>query len=82
MGTGCGQVTIPTVDNTALDCDDFTLSTCVKVVQKCTKVGNLEGENLDKFIQRLCNKIAKMDNEIYILKQKVKALTPEVDGGE
>ena len=50
MGMRCGQVTIPEVDNTALECDDFTLSTCVKVVQKCNKVGNLEGESLDKFI--------------------------------
>ena len=68
------QVNIPTVDNTELECDELNLSTCIEVIKICTKIGNLEGENLDKFIERLCFKISKMDNAIYTLSQRVKFL--------
>lgn len=70
----CGQVNVPTVNNNELECDEFTNSTCVKVKQICTKVGNLEGENLDKFIERLCFKLSKMDNAIIALKDRIKLL--------
>lgn len=68
------QVNIPTVDNTAIECDDIILSTCVTVKQHCKKVGNLEGENLDQFIGRLCAKLAVMDNKIYLLTKEVERL--------
>lgn len=68
------QVNIPEVDNTALECDDIILSTCVVVKEYCKKVGNLEGENLDQFIGRLCAKLAVMDNKIYLLTKEVERL--------
>ena len=74
MPNSCSQVNIPEIDNTAIECDDIILSTCITVKQICTKVGNLEGETLDKFIERLCFKIAKMDNAIYTLTQRIKIL--------
>lgn len=68
------QVNIPTVDNTQLECDEIILSTCVVVKQHCKKVGNLEGENLDQFIGRLCAKLAVMDNKLLLLTEEVERL--------
>lgn len=72
--TICNQVNTPEIDNTAIECDEIISSTCINVKQICTKIGNLENENLDKFIERLCFKISKMDNAIYTLSQRVKFL--------
>ena len=74
----CGQVSIPTVDNSALSCEEFTLSQCVIVEQICGKVGNLEGENLNQFIERLCAKFTKLDNQIIALNQKINNLKTRV----
>lgn len=81
----CGQVSTPTVDETQLECEEITLSTCVEVKQICSKVGNLTGENLDKFIERLCLKLSKVDNQLYqmsaeikVLKNKIKTLEDNV----
>lgn len=79
---GCGQVAIPTVDNTLLECDDFSYSSCIIVKEQCKKIGNLEGENLDDFIKRLCNKLSKVDNEMYDLRQQVKILKNKIDNLE
>lgn len=68
------QVNIPEVDNTQLECDELNLSTCIEVIKICTKIGNLEGENLDKFIERLCFKLGKIDNAIFTLSQRIKVL--------
>ena len=68
------QVNIPTVDNTELECDELNISTCIEVIKLCSKIGNKEGENLDKFIERLCFKLSKIDNAIFALSQRIKAL--------
>ena len=68
------QVNIPSVDNESLDCDEITTSKCVIVEKLCPKIGNIEGETLDKFIERLCIKITTMDSKIYLLIQEVEAL--------
>lgn len=68
------QIDTPTVDNTQLECDEIIQSTCIVVKEYCKKVGNLEGENLDQFIGRLCAKLAVMDNKIYLLTQEVERL--------
>ena len=68
------QVDIPAVDNTQLECDELVSSTCIIVNEYCKKVGNLEGENLDQFIGRLCAKLAVMDNKLYLLTQEVEIL--------
>ena len=74
------QVNIPTVDNTQLECDEIISSTCIVVKEYCKKVGNLEGENLDQFIGRLCAKLAVMDNKIYLLTQEVERLRTVQEG--
>lgn len=67
----CGQVNIPTVDNTSIECDDMLSSKCVVIKKYCKKVGNLEGETLDDFVGRLCAKLAIMDNKIYLLTKRL-----------
>ena len=79
MGKICSQINIPQVDNTNIECDEFMYSTCIIVKQLCSKVKNLEGENLDKFIERLCNKISKIDNELYLLNQEIKSLKNRIN---
>ena len=75
----CGQVSIPKIDNTQLECDEFLNSSCVIIKQQCKKIGNLEGENLDRFIERLCNRLSKFDNEIYDLNQQIKILKNKIN---
>lgn len=74
----CNQVSIPEVDNTQLECDEFVSSTCITVKRISSKVKNLEGENLDKFIERLNYKLSLMDNTIYRMTQEIKTLKQKV----
>lgn len=72
------QVNIPTVDNESIECDYIIGSKCVIIEKYCKKVGNVEGETLAKFIEKLCSKLAIMDNKIYILTQEVKRLKLDI----
>ena len=74
----CNTVNIPQVDNTQLICHDIFLSTCINVKQISNKVKNKEGENLDKFIERLNNKLSLIDNVNYKLTQEVKILKEKI----
>lgn len=74
----CGQVNIPQVDN-SVNCDDFITSECIIIKQLCSKIGNKEGENLDKFIELLCFKISKMDNQIFNLKKEIESLKTQIE---
>ena len=74
----CNTVNIPQVDNTQLICDDIILSTCIDIKQISNKVKNKEGENLDKFIERLNNKLSLIDNVNYKLIQEVKVLKEKI----
>lgn len=72
------QVTIPEIDNEALECDEFISSKCVTISRECKKVGNLEGESLDLFVGRLCSKLVTMDNEIALLQRQIRILNGEL----
>ena len=74
----CNTVNIPQVDNTQLICDDIILSTCIDIKQISNKVKNKKGENLDKFIERLNNKLSLIDNVNYKLTQEVKVLKEKI----
>ena len=74
----CNQVIIPEVDNTQLPCDEFFDSTCINVKQLSSKVKNLEGENLDKFIERLNYKLSLIDNNLYSMIQEIKILKERI----
>lgn len=74
----CNQVSIPEVDNTQLECDEFMNSTCINVKQISNKVKNLEGENLDKFIDRLNYKLTLIDNNLYSMTQEIKVLKERI----
>lgn len=73
------QVNIPSVDNESIECDNMIGSECIIINKYCKKVGNLEGETMDKFIERLCDKLSRMDNIIYNLRKEVDILK-EVQG--
>lgn len=68
--TGCGQVSKPVLDETFDKCSSFNYSTCIEVDQICRKVGNLKGENLSQFLDKLCQKLSKIDNELFRLEQE------------
>ena len=68
------QVNTPTVDNTQIECDEIISSKCVVVENQCNKIGNLEGENLDQFIGRLCAKLTTMNDKILLLIEEVERL--------
>ena len=67
----CNQIFTPEVDNTLQKCNDFIPSDCVIIEKICSKVDNKEGESLSQFIERLCLKLSKMDNEISYLKKRL-----------
>lgn len=80
----CGQVSMPILDESQAKCTTFNYSTCIEVDERCNKIGNLPGDSLNDFIRKLCEKIAKMDNEIFriskeneILKNRVSELEPK-----
>lgn len=60
------EVNIPKVDNSTMECDEFTSSKCVVVEKECKKVGNLPGESLDTFVGKLCTKLELMDRKIVL----------------
>ena len=87
----CGQINIPTVDNSELECDMFISSTCVKVkgseMDICVSpsltdyIGWLE--NKLKEILRVTDKL-KQDNdnlkkEMLSVKTEVKMLKAKID---
>ena len=65
----CTQINIPTVDNSAIKCDEFYYSDCVIIDEIYNKIGNLEKENLNSFFFFFNNKISILEQEILSLKQ-------------
>lgn len=70
----CGQVSIPEVDNTLSECVEFHKSICIVVSHLSNKVKNMEGENLNEYLQRLDDKLSNMDNIILNLKTRIENL--------
>lgn len=71
----CGQVNIPTVDNSHDECEDFTKSSCVHVNRKSAFINNVPDEDLNVYLEQLENKLLKMQNTISMLIKKVDTLT-------
>ena len=49
---GCGQVVVPTVDNTSLECDEFVGSKCVKVDYNSTFFDGIVEPTLYDFFEQ------------------------------
>lgn len=70
----CGQVSIPSVDNTN-PCTSFTPSGCLIVNRISPYVKNLPGENLDDYLIKMEGLIKRQELRIKILETIVKNLT-------
>ena len=77
----CTQINIPTVDNSAIKCDEFYYSDCVIIDEIYNKIGNLEKENLNSFFFFFNNKISQMNNKISILEQEILSLKQIINNG-
>lgn len=79
MRKGCGQVIIPTVDNSELDCPDFVKSKCVKLNFKSIYLTDIKDPSLYDFLVKFDNiiKDLRKDN-IYIL-NKISNLEREIE---
>ena len=74
MANNCGQVNIPTVDNSQDECDYIISSKCVIVNRRSTFIRNMPGHDLDEYLQLLDDKINKMQNQIKVLTNIVEIL--------
>lgn len=70
----CNQVTIPNVDNSNQECYDFLFSKCIIVDRKSTFINNSGQDSLNDYFEMMDDKLNKLKNEIYHLKQIVKIL--------
>ena len=61
MSKNCGQVNIPTVDNTALDCTQIIHAGCVTVVESNKEIGSGRSEALSNVLMRIGDKFKHYD---------------------
>ena len=61
MSKNCGQVNIPTVDNTALDCTQIVHAGCVTVVESNKEIGSGRSEALSNVLMRIGDKFKHYD---------------------
>lgn len=74
----CGQVDIPEVDNTAMECDMFLSAKCVALDDAITQLGATSGEILHNVLTRIGTDFRELKNSFANL---VKQINPEVLGG-
>ena len=70
----CGQVNIPTVDNTNKSCDIIVSSDCLLLNIASSTLGVQIGDTLTKLITNLTQKLSQQDIKIYELEQEIEFL--------
>ena len=65
---GCGQVVVPTVDNTSLECDEFVGSKCVKVDYNSTFFDGIVEPTLYDFFEQFEKNIKRFQKIRFITK--------------
>ena len=76
----CGQVNIPTVDNTNKACETIVSSDCLLMNIALSTIKVQIGDTLTKTIINLINKLSQQDIKIYELEQEIKFLkTPPIE---
>ena len=70
----CGQVNIPTVDNTNKACETIVSSDCLLMNIALSTIKVQIGDTLTKTIINLTNKLSQQDIKIYELQQEIEAL--------
>lgn len=83
MANNCGQINIPTVDNSS-PCGEFIISECVIVNRKSNLIKNIKDHDLNEYLTLLENKIKVMDLHIKKIDKIIKYITvnlPEIGIG-
>ena len=70
----CGQVNIPTVDNTNKACEEIVSTDCVLTNIDSSVLDVHLGDTLTKLITNLTNKLSQQDIKIYELQQEIEIL--------
>ena len=70
----CGQVNIPTVDNTNKTCETVVPSDCTLINTDSSVLSIHLGDSLTKLVTNLTNKLSQQDIKIYELKQEIEFL--------
>ena len=70
----CGQVNIPTVDNTNKACEKIVPSDCTLINTDSSVLDIQLGDSLTKLIINLTNKLSQQDIKIYELEQEIEIL--------
>ena len=70
----CGQVNIPTVDNTNKACETIVSSDCLLMNIALPTIEVQIGDTLTKTIINLINKLSQQDIKIYELEQEIEFL--------
>ena len=78
----CGQINIPTVDNSEIECDEFISSKCVKIEYPFDiNISNLN--NFFEFFEKTVKELKKSDlsqkMEITNLKNEVKNMKTDIN---
>lgn len=75
---GCGQVRIPTVDNTELECDEYISSKCVRLKYNSILTEDVDVPLLYHFVKKFDEYVKDRDLEIRKLQVENKKLSNEV----
>ena len=67
----CGQVNIPTVDNTNKACETIVSSDCLLMNIASSTLNVQIGDTLTKLITNLTQKLSQQDIKIYELEQEI-----------
>ena len=78
MPTYCGQINIPTTDETPLPCEEFTSDRCATHEAALTYLGLPENTTLDVVIETLLLSLIDVRNRTVILEDALVALTDRV----
>lgn len=74
---GCGQVNIPAVDNTSLECEEFVYDTCVKVKNEHRGILPGRGHTLDQVLDKVGNNFREVNAKLLRVGKHLKEGSPQ-----
>lgn len=74
----CGQVNIPTVNNTKRACEQLFSTDCVIVDKQYNKLDNISGNDLTKLLENLNSRLAYLDNVNFQLETRIEVLEQKI----
>lgn len=71
----CGQVNIPTVDQTPEECEgNFIDYNCILVTERLPYFGSRAGDKLSKTLKDVLDIVVKQNTKIEVLEKKIRIL--------